>query len=482
MTAPVANDSRTVEAPPLQTTVFETDAQLKKHLDRTPASIKQLIVRFGIGAVAALTLVSMFTAFASRRVGTDQAIEDARNAALYIAKRRHRDQRLRRVARASDSVARDATSVSSTSRSSRPVLSDSLVRVKLWAARRQDHLLRRGAPHRAVYELDDDKKRMFDNNEQAAKRRSATSRRRRTSMKPFNKLLEVYQLTETTGHKPVVFEAYYTYSGVTAVGRDLWKQFAPIAIGSLIALELIQVPIFITLAGGACCPTPAGTPVASCNPASSRRERRRIASDLHDGVVQELTGVSLSLAAASRSDSADAPKMGEASSASAAASSRCVRCSSRSIRPNLHEEGLEFALGDLLGGVSNRGILRQARCRSGKAQLSAEPSASYLGRCEEALRNVVSHWARPACGWSRPAATCQGRRGRADGRGFTPRRRSSAQRRDGHFGLRALPVSSPKPAGRCRCCPPPEPARGRSQLPVLIRSGSLIRRRSSMTT
>ncbi len=45
----------------------------------------------------------------------------------------------------------------------------------------------------------------------------------------------------------MVFEAYYTYSGVTAVGRDLWKQFAPIAIGSLIALELIQVPIFITL-------------------------------------------------------------------------------------------------------------------------------------------------------------------------------------------------------------------------------------------
>ena len=28
----------------------------------------------------------MFTAFASRRVGTEQAIDDARNATLYIAK------------------------------------------------------------------------------------------------------------------------------------------------------------------------------------------------------------------------------------------------------------------------------------------------------------------------------------------------------------------------------------------------------------
>ena len=58
----------------------------------------------------------------------------------------------------------------------------------------------------------------------------------------------MYQLTETMGGKPVIFEAYFRYSRVTAVGRNLWKQFAPIAIGSLIALELIQIPIFITLA------------------------------------------------------------------------------------------------------------------------------------------------------------------------------------------------------------------------------------------
>jgi len=86
MTVHLDDDSRTDEAPPPQTTVFETDAQLKEHLDRTPASLKQLIVRFGIGAIAALTLVSMFTAFASRRVGTQQAIKDARIATSYIAR------------------------------------------------------------------------------------------------------------------------------------------------------------------------------------------------------------------------------------------------------------------------------------------------------------------------------------------------------------------------------------------------------------
>ena len=86
MSTHVADEPRTGSAAPLQTSVFETDAQLKKHLDRTPASIKQLIIRFSIGAIAALTLVSVFTAFASRRVGTEQAIAQARNATFYIAK------------------------------------------------------------------------------------------------------------------------------------------------------------------------------------------------------------------------------------------------------------------------------------------------------------------------------------------------------------------------------------------------------------
>jgi len=144
----------------------------------------------------------------------------------------------------------------------------------------------------------------------------------------------------------VIFEAYFKYSRVTQVGRTLWKQFAPIAIGALIALELIQIPIFITLARRLRAAQLQRERLLRHAIQASEAERRRIASDLHDGVVQELTGVSLSLAAASRSDSPDASRMGEASAS--------LRGSIKSLRsllveiypPNLHEEGLEFALGD----------------------------------------------------------------------------------------------------------------------------------------
>ena len=79
-----------------------------------------------------------------------------------------------------------------------------------------------------------------------------------------------------------------------------WIHTAPIAIGSLIALELIQIPIFITLVRRLRAAQLQRERLLRHAIQASEAERRRIASDLHDGVVQELTGVSLSLAAASR--------------------------------------------------------------------------------------------------------------------------------------------------------------------------------------
>jgi two-component system NarL family sensor kinase len=430
----VADEPRTGSAAPLQTTVFETDAQLKKHLDRTPASIKKLIIRFSIGAIAALTLVSVFTAFASRRVGTERAIAEARNATFYIAKGVIETN-------ASDGLfSGDPTAVQRLDdRVDAAVIRGSLVRVKLWSKEGQIIYSDQEELIGQTFVLDDDKAEMFANNDEVAKAEvSDLAAPENAFERPFTKLLEVYQLTETMEHTPVIFEAYFTYSGVSSVGRNLWKQFAPIAIGSLIALELIQVPIFITLARRLRAAQLQRERLLRHAIQASEAERRRIASDLHDGVVQELTGVSLSLAAASRSESDDAPKMGEASSS--------IRSSIKSLRsllveiypPNLHEEGLEFALGDLLGGVSNRGISVKLDIDLGKAELSADTVGLMYRSAQEALRNVVTHSGATRV---RLVARVSGNVARIvvddDGRGFTPEQIEHTNT-DGHFGLRAL--------------------------------------------
>jgi signal transduction histidine kinase len=430
----VADEPRTGSAAPLQTTVFETDAQLKRHLDRTPASIKKLIVRFSIGAIAALTLVSVFTAFASRRVGTERAIAEARNATFYIAKGVIETN-------ASDGLlSGDPTAVQRLDdRVDAAVIRGSLVRVKLWSEEGQIIYSDQKELIGQTFVLDEDKAEMFARNDDVAKAEvSDLSAPENAFERPFTKLLEVYQLTETMEHTPVILEAYFTYSGVSSVGRNLWKQFAPIAIGSLIALELIQVPIFITLARRLRAAQLQRERLLRHAIQASEAERRRIASDLHDGVVQELTGVSLSLAAASRSESNDAPKMGEASSS--------IRSSIKSLRsllveiypPNLHEEGLEFALGDLLGGVSNRGISVKLDIDLGKAELPADTVGLMYRSAQEALRNVVSH---SGAARVRLVARVSGNVARIvvddDGRGFTPEQIEHTNS-DGHFGLRAL--------------------------------------------
>jgi signal transduction histidine kinase len=435
----VADDPRTDPGAPLQTTVFETDANLKQHLDRTPASIRQLIIRFSIGAVIALILVSVVTAVASARIGTEQGKADARKVTSVIA------------GAVVETLAHDALLLPGCPASCRQarvdlnrviqdkVITKSLVRVKIWT---QDGTIVYSDRKELLgmrFQLDADKVAVFATKDRDAKAEvSDLSSPENQYERDNNKLLEVYQLTETVEGTPVVFEAYFRYSGVTSVGRNLWGQFAPIAIGSLVALELIQIPIFVTLARRLRAAQLQRERLLRHAIQASEAERRRIASDLHDGVVQELTGVSLSLAAASRTDSADAPKMADASSS--------IRGSIKSLRsllveiypPNLHEEGLEFALGDLLGGVANRGLAVKLDVDLGSTDLSPDTVGLMYRSAQEALRNVISHSGATRV---RLNATANNAVARVviddDGRGFNAEqieRRAS----DGHVGLRAL--------------------------------------------
>ena len=46
-----------------------------------PISVRKFVLRFAIAGFVALVFVAMFTAIASRRIGTDQAIDEAKRVA-----------------------------------------------------------------------------------------------------------------------------------------------------------------------------------------------------------------------------------------------------------------------------------------------------------------------------------------------------------------------------------------------------------------
>ncbi len=377
-------------------------------------------------------VVSIFTAWASQREANQQAIADARRVTLVSAKGiiepnltdallpptadRTQFERLDRVVRTT-------------------MLDGSLVRVKVWAA---DGTVVYSDEPRLVgrrFELEQDKAEVFTTGDAAAG--ISALGRPENEFEPEGTLLEVYALVHTEEGTPLLVETYFRYSGVTAVGRSLWSRFAPIALGSLVALEVIQIPFAWSLARRVRAGQLDRERLLRRAIDASDTERRRIASDLHDGVVQDLTGVSLTLSAAQR--------QGNTADVAGEAADR-VRSSVKALRsllveiypPNLHEEGLRAALGDLASTIANRDIAVHRTLDPGLDAVAPQAASLLYRVAQEALRNVVAHAAAAsvtmAGGIERDVAHLQID---DDGRGFAPST-LEARGRQGHLGLRAL--------------------------------------------
>ena len=109
-------------------------------------------------------------------------------------------------------------------------------------------------------------------------------------------LLEVYVPLEARG-EDLVFEAYFSYDGIAGQAARLRGQIIPMAIGALVGLQLVQVPIAASLARRVRRQEAERTALVQRNVEASERERRAIAADVHDGPVQDLAGVSYALSA-----------------------------------------------------------------------------------------------------------------------------------------------------------------------------------------
>jgi signal transduction histidine kinase len=347
--------------------------------------VRGVVTRFALAGVLSLALVSAVTAYASRRFGTERAIAEAKNVTWVSMKgiiEPVLDDSLLDMDR--DVLDRIDAAVRQS------VLRGSLVRVKIWAS---DGTILYADEPRLIgqrFELDADKLAVLAGGDGKADVSDLSEPENRYETQNA-KLLEVYQRTELPNGTPLLFETYFRYSGVTAVGRQLWGQFAPIAIVALALLELIQIPLAWSMARRLRSSQHERERLLRHAIDASDSERRRIASDLHDGVVQDLTGVSLGLAALGKVDRISPEQVNEASSS--------IRTSIKSLRsllveiypPNLREEGLESAIGDLLGRLSGRGIATRLDVDLDDLALDLDTSSLVYRTAQEGLRNVAAH-------------------------------------------------------------------------------------------
>lgn len=252
-------------------------------------------------------------------------------------------------------------------------------------------------------------------------------------------LLEVYMPVELAGGERLLFESYRPSAAISDTTRELTVAFIPALLAGLVILWLITLPLVRVLTRNVRRARAEREEYLRAAVESSDRERRRIAADLHDGVVQDMNGLALSVAAEARG----AEARGEADAARRLRRiSDAGRQLTRGLRnalvdiypPTLHREGLGSALADLAEGASRRGVEVELSL-SDSLDLPPEAESLVFRIAQESVRNVLTH-----AGAEHVWLSVERQDGhvsidvRDDGRGFDVEAVSPR----GHLGLRAL--------------------------------------------
>jgi signal transduction histidine kinase len=247
-----------------------------------------------------------------------------------------------------------------------------------------------------------------------------------------DRLLEVYVGAATTAGTPVVVEIYAPYDLVTQLAATMRREFVPVMTLALIVLAVAQLLLVLFLARRLARSERRHTNLLERLVESSDAERRRVAAQVHDGVVQDLIGVSFGLAALAESTPERAEPLSEM-----AASTRGAVASLRSLLGSIYPVevppgGWLVGIDDLVDALRQLGV--EVEFDVQHARLSPTEELLILRVAREALRNVAAH-----AHATKVVVRLVERRGRLvlsvtdNGSGFEP-----SKSEVGHIGLRLI--------------------------------------------
>lgn len=392
---------------------------------RSPLARRSAVLQFAVSGLLATLLIGLGTVAVTRRTGTNEAIRDAEQVTRLAG------QGIVEPNITPDVVAGEPRALARLNRVVRTrVLRDGVVRVKLWT--RDGRIVYSDEPRLIGerYALDADDLAALDAGRVEADVSDLSSPENRFE-RSRHKLLEVYLPVRGPGGRKLMFEAYQRFSSISASGRRLWLAFAPALLGGLLLLQLVNLPLARSMVRRV------GESQRRAIDASEL-ERRRIAADLHDGVVQDLVGVSYTLSA-----EADRLGNGDRSAVALRAGAAHARDSVRALRtllvdiypPSLQQAGLAATLGDLAATLTARGLTTVLDADDAP-ELPPAVEALLFRCAQEALRNAVAH-----ADAQHVTVTLRTAGGRAclevadDGRGFDPAVLDDRPA-EGHFGMR----------------------------------------------
>src|SRR3954468_6287626 len=269
------------------------DMRFSKRDPSQAVSAGALVARFSIAGLLVMGLLAMAIALLAREAARTQAINSAQQVTAVTAYGIAEPRLTPAVVGGDPGALRSFDDAMR-----RFVLRGSLVRVKLWNADGRVIYSDESRLIGQTFTLGENERMTLLQQGRPDSEVSDLSRTENTFELQFGKLLEVYVGVRSTTGEPLLFEAYFRYDAVEQAVTQQLKSYAPPALAALLLLQLVQIPFAWSLARRLERQQQDRQQLLQHAVDASDAERRRIAGDLHDGVVQHLTGVTFALDAA----------------------------------------------------------------------------------------------------------------------------------------------------------------------------------------
>jgi signal transduction histidine kinase len=347
------------------------------------------VVQFLLLSVLTMIIIVVGTNLIARDAAEAEAISEARSTTEVLAHSVARpaiDERLLRAKTVAIDRFRTVT------QEGLLVKDPTSVRINLWLADGTLVFTNRKGLVGEVFTLDADQRRVLDGGGTGYQIMDPDDPENAGTEDEGRRLVRVYTPLQVAGQR-VLFEAYFSLEKIESRRSEILAPFRWITIGSLALLLVVVTPILWLLTRRL---TRAGEErerlLRSAIDASDA-ERRRIARDLHDGVVQDLAGTTFSISAVARD-----PGTPEGTRDSLHGATVSLRASLKALRsllaeihpPELHAEGLAAALADLIAPAAAAGI--QASVSVEGMDQAPDAGVALVWRvAQEAVRNAIRH-------------------------------------------------------------------------------------------
>jgi signal transduction histidine kinase len=349
--------------------------------------VRNPVVQYLAVAVVLFVALSVATSLLSARVASTEARADAKAVTRVLA---------RSVAQPAIPKGLVDGDPGAIDKLDREVLERLLVgdvrRVKIW---RGDGTILYSDETRLIgtrYPLDDEETAVLEGGGTVAEVSDLTKPENRYE-KSDDGLVEVYSRIRSPEGAPMLFEVYFSADDLAQRRSQLFVPFQRITIGGLLAMLVVATPIIWVLTRRLTRNARERERLLRASMNASEAERRRIARDLHDGVVQDLAGTAFSLTAVSRDP--DVPERLREDLQGAGTSLRTSLKALRSLLvsihpPDLHADGLTAALTDLTAPAASADIETSVRV-SDVGEVPDETVALVWRVAQEAVRNAIRH-------------------------------------------------------------------------------------------